>query len=335
MNSIFFCIVFCKEGNVIENKYNIREMTVPDISDAVGVWAEQYKLYCADNEFPDYWRKNTKDIAAFLKNKVEKDTAFIIAADDRIIGYLAYDEFPFHGEKSVFCPSAAHAVLEEYKEAAYPVLYQIASQRWASKNIFNHMWTINYNDAKLRSILYDLGFGSYLIDAFANTNSEITSRSMFKIERAEEKDKHVLYDLVEKSREYYSSAPLFLRRDEYKVEDIIEVIRNGNVFIAWDGPAAVGFINVSISQENNVIEMYTKSYGLIDELGVYIKPAYRGKGLGTELLRCIFDFCRSNGLEGIHVDFETANLFANKFWRKYFKPMLLSVRRTINKDIND
>jgi len=98
---------------------------------------------------------------------------------------------------------------------------------------------------------------------------------------------------------------------------------------------AIGFINVSVSQDKNIIEMWTENCGLIDEIGAYIKPQYRGKGIGKELLKNVFDFCKSNSIQSIHVDYETANIFANKFWKKYFRPMLLSVRRTINKNIND
>lgn len=34
----------------------------------------------------------------------------------------------------------------------------------------------------------------------------------------------------------------------------------------------------------------------------------------------------------LHVSFETANPNAIRFWPKYFKPAIRSVRRTINKD---
>ena len=156
-----------------------------------------------------------------------------------------------------------------------------------------------------------------------------------EIRRAELQDAEILYNLVEESREYYSSAPLFLRRDRYSRNDILEIIQKSNVFIAWEANNVIGFTNVSVSQRDNIIDLSVNNSGLIDEIGAYIKPEYRGKGLGKELLKYVFDYCNNNGFEGIHVDFETANIFANKFWRKYFNPMLLSVRRTINKNIND
>lgn len=229
------------------NKIVISSMQESDISQALKVWQDQYALYCSSDEaYPDYWRKSTREIEEFLKKKIKSKTAIVAKLDDVLIGYLTYDEFPFNGEKSVFCPAIAHSAVEEYKEEAYLSLYKSISQDWVDRNIFNHMWTINFNHTKLRSILYDLGFGSYVIDAFACSNVKINNSSEFPIKRAELQDIDTLFDLVEESREYYSSAPLFLRRDQYPREDLSEVVQNGNVFIAWDGNKAIGLINVSI-----------------------------------------------------------------------------------------
>jgi len=65
------------------------------------------------------------------------------------------------------------------------------------------------------------------------------------------------------------------------------------------------------------------------------KLEYRNKKIGSELLQTVNDYCGEVNSKYIHVDFETSNLYGNKFWKKYFNPMLLSMRRTINKNIND
>lgn len=54
----------------------------------------------------------------------------------------------------------------DIKESIYTELYRSISEKWINKNVFNHMWTIFFNDEKLKTILFDLGYGSYLIDAF-------------------------------------------------------------------------------------------------------------------------------------------------------------------------
>lgn len=316
--------------------YKIRNMQVSDVNEALELLWEQFNLYCnGKDDLPNYWRNSVYEIEQFLINKVKNKTIIVAELDNQLIGYLGYEEFPFNGEKSVYCPVILHAVLEEYKAEVYPLLYKNASREWVSRNIFNHMWTINYNDKKLTKILFDIGFGSYLIDAVTKTNIELNCNESFIIKRADGNDKKALYDLVEESRKYYSAAPLFLKRSEYKLNDIVDTVNKGNVFIVLDNKKVVGYINISISKSNSFTEMYTRNYGLIDEIGVYIKNDYRGMGLGKSLLATIFDYCRSNNIDGIHVDFETANLEASKFWLKYFNPTLLSMRRTINKNIND
>lgn len=318
------------------NKFITLKMQEFDIADAIDIWIEQYKRYCCSSEsFPGSWIKDTSKMEGFLNKKIKNNTAIVVKSDNKLLGYLAYDEFPFNGERSTFCPSIAHAAIEEYKEGVYLSLYKCISKEWVHRNVFNHMWTINYNDTKLRNFLYDLGFGSYLIDAFSLTNYRVNTTNNYGIRKAELQDVDILHDLVEESRDYYSSAPIFLRRDQYSRENISELIQSSNVFIAYENNNAIGFINVSVSNMDNIIDLSVENSGLLDEIGAYIRPEYRGMGLGTDLLNHVIDYCNGNGIKVIHVDFETANIFANKFWRKYFNPMLLSVRRTINKNIND
>lgn len=314
----------------------VSSMQKTDINKAIEIWINQYKKYCGNsNDFPAYWGRKTKEIENFLNNKIENNSAIVAKLNNEIVGFLAYDKFPFNGENSVFCPAIGHGSTGQYKESAYISLYKSISQEWINKGILNHMWTIFYNDIELKNILFDLGYGSYLIDAFSGLNIKSDNESVCEIRKAAFEDIAALYELVEESKEYYQSAPLFLKRDRVLKEEISEIISRGNVFIAWYKERAVGFINLSIAKNNNLIDMSICNCGLIDEIGAYVKLEYRGKKVGKQLLKSISEYCSLNNISCIHVDFETANLYANKFWRKYFNPMLLSMRRTINKNIND
>ena len=314
----------------------VSSMQKIDINKAIEIWINQYKKYCGNNnDFPAYWGSKTKEIEKFLNNKIENNSAIVAKLDNEIVGFLAYDKFPFNGENSAFCPAIGHGSTDEYKESVYISLYKSISQEWINKGILNHMWTIFYNDIELKDILFDLGYGSYLIDAFSGLNIKSDSDCVCKIRKAAFEDINTLYELVEESKEYYQSAPLFLKRDRVLKEEISEIISKGNVFIAWDKGTAVGFINLSIAKNNNPIDMSIGNCGLIDEIGAYVKFEYRGRKVGKKLLENIREYCSLNNISCIHVDFETANFYANKFWRKYFNPMLLSMRRNINKNIND
>lgn len=311
------------------------KMQARDIAQAVDLWVEQYKRYCGGSRsFPRNWIKNTGAIEGYLSEKVEDGIAFALKSGDALFGYITYDEFPFHGEDAAFCPPLAHAAVEEYKEAAYLALYRRVSKIWVDKNILSHMFIIFYHDARLRCLLYDLGFGSYLVDAFACANDRMGVHSAYTIRRAEPQDAEALCGLVEESREFYRKAPIFLARESFSQEDILNILQKNTVYMAWEAHGAIGFLQMGVSHGDNTIELSEKGGGHMDGIGVYIQAEYRGKGVGRELLGHAMDDCIGRGIERIHVDFETANPFANKFWKKYFDPMLLSVRRTIPKDIN-
>jgi len=70
-----------------------------------------------------------------------------------------------------------------------------------------------------------------------------------------------------------------------------------------------------------------------DELGAYIQPSCRGHGIGARLLSYVLEWCREQRIDHIHVDYESANLYASGFWSKYFTPTMYSVRRRVNPDI--
>jgi GNAT superfamily N-acetyltransferase len=72
---------------------------------------------------------------------------------------------------------------------------------------------------------------------------------------------------------------------------------------------------------------------LIDEIGAYIEPAYRGRGIGRTLLSKCVEWCQLNEIPWIHVDFESANILARPFWLRFFTETMRSVRCTIYKDV--
>ncbi|MFN7251559.1 MAG: GNAT family N-acetyltransferase [Anaerobacillus sp.] len=174
-----------------------------------------------------------------------------------------------------------------------------------------------------------------MIDAMNNCDINYSEETKYEIKAASLEDVGVLSELVSESNEYYASAPLFLKRDEVTIEEIKEIITKNTVFIAWEQEIAIGFMNLSISERNNFIDLSVKNCVLIDEIGAYIKAEYRNKKIGIKLLKHAADHCRAAKVPYIHVDFETANLYANKFWAKYFTPMLHSMRRKVNKNVND
>ncbi|MCL2719513.1 MAG: GNAT family N-acetyltransferase [Lachnospiraceae bacterium] len=317
----------------------IDNMKSEDVDKAVKLWVDQFKLYGDDDEFPQYWLENTEEIAALLENQIQNETIVVARADKQILGFLGYFTFDFHNEKTALCNITSHAAKEFNKEQIYLALYMHVSKKWVGQNIFNHLWIFLSKDNKLKTFFYDLGFGSYVVDAYAKPSvvESIIENGIncpFKIWLADEDDLDKLEEIIHESLRYYEAEPLFLRREDVDIEYIKELIRNFNIYVAWDDDKIIGFIQVNSATENDTETLATMNCGLIEGIGLYIRPEYRGKNVGVYLLENAFDYCKENSLDYLHVDFETANPNANIFWRKYFKPMASSVRRTVNKDAN-
>ncbi len=76
-----------------------------------------------------------------------------------------------------------------------------------------------HDDSVLKKMLYDIGFGSHVIDACQKA-SETTLQidCPYKTSKAVPADPVLLFDLAEESRNYYLNAPIFLKRNVYTKE---------------------------------------------------------------------------------------------------------------------
>ena len=65
--------------------------------------------------------------------------------------------------------------------------------------------------------------------------------------------------------------------------------------------------------------------------GAYTQPGARGGGIATALLRRALEWARTAGYERCSVDFESANILAERFWLgSGFRPVCYSVLRRVD-----
>jgi ribosomal protein S18 acetylase RimI-like enzyme len=314
--------------------YKIAQMNENNICEVIDLWHKNHSRYYDDSILPDIFPNGKEIMKNYLKNRIKDGNAVIILKNDIITGYFSWIYIDFHNEKSTFCPIVGHYGMENDKENIYTQLYNFVSKEWIKINAFNHLWMIDFEDNLLKKISYNMGFGSYVLDLCIKNGFIKETNCQYKITQANKNDSELLYNLVEDSRYYYLDAPIFLKREIISKEYIQEIIENEVVFLAWDNNQLVGFINIEIKDNYDIIQLHAQGDASISPLGLYIRSEYRQKGIGKSLLRTIFQYCEKNGIKYIHVDFETANINANNFWPKYFNPIILSVRRTVNKDAN-
>ncbi len=316
--------------------YQIVQMKYEDIPCVLEIWYIQFTKYCGYGSFPNFWIGGKEMIESYLIQQIEKGNAIIAKMGEIIVGYMAWKCFDFHNERTAFCPIVGHATLSENKEKIYLALYTASSQKWVQDNRFNHLWMTFYGDTDLKDMLYDVGFGSYVMDACQKISPNLFQVNCpYRITKAVSDDVDILLKFANETNKYYSDAPIFLKREEYSRDYITQIINQEHAFIAWDNDDMIGVISFSINQGYHFERLTSVESSRISHIGAYIKPDYRGKGVGTGLLKEVFDYCLKIGKPYIHVSYETSNPNANKFWPKYFNPVVRSVRRTINKDAND
>ncbi len=315
--------------------YQIIQMTKEDIPEAMEIWHKQFAKYCSNDSFPDFWNGGQATIESYLVQQIERGNAIIARTNEMIVGYMAWIYIDFHSEKTALCPTIGHAALEENETDIYQALYTASSQKWIQDDRFNHMWMTFYDDIELKDMLYDIGFGSYVIDACQKTSPGVLQTDCsYKITRAVSDDADALLELDNEMKQYLLDSPIFLTREDFSRDNIVRMINRNGVFVTWDDNCMIGVMCIDVEQGYHSGKLTTTDSGYIGDIGAFIKSEYRGKGVGTSLLNEVFNYCAEAGKPFVHVSFETSNPYANRFWPKYFKPVIRSVRRTINKDAN-
>ncbi len=315
---------------------NISLMEYDDIPGAINLWEKQFNKYCYCSAFPNFINGGQILIESYIKEQINKCNAIVAKIDNNTVGFMAWMYFDFHNERTAFLPIVGHAASLRDELGIYQEMYDYASNRWVYDNRFNHLWMTYFDDENLKNSLYDLGFGSYVIDACQST-SEIRNfiKSEYKITYASKNDVDALYKFTKTINEYYANSPIFLIRNEHTKDELIDLICKDYVLIAWDNGNVIGVMSLTINQDFHFEHLTTPDSAYIKSIGAYIHPEYRRKGIGTSLLEEVFTLCSEQGKPFIHVSFESSNPNAIRFWPKHFKPVIRSVRRTINKDANN
>lgn len=309
-------------------------MKAEHIPDAVILWKSQFIRYCYDKSFPDFTAGGLPVIETYLKKQIEKKNAIVIKHDSNIIGFMAWMYFDFHSERTAFLPTSSHAASSSDEIKIYEEMYYCTAQKWVDDKRFNHLWMTYSDNHLLRKKLYDIGFGSYVIDACQPTGAlHLSTKCDYEISSAGINDVNELLTFANLSNEYYAASPVFLKRNEYSADEITEFLKEGYILIARNKSSIIGVMSFSLDPGYHFEHLTAADSSSIKFIGAFIHSDYRGRGIGTALLEKAFAICKEKQKNYLHVSFETANPDAVHFWPKYFKPAIHSVRRTINKDI--
>jgi len=324
-----------RKKHISYDSIKIEPMREEYVQPSIELWTTQFEdVKSTVQDIPEKWITDLSAISLFLEEHVKTGKGIVAKTNRDVIGYMVYDKFPFHGADTAFCPIMGHASVESGRARIYQKMYKYFSDLWVKDTVLDHIVTFFSLDIQLKKVLFNLGFGLYVVDAFRSADP-IDSNGSVSILKASLSDVEDVVRLGEESRSYYRESPLFLVRDKEKRKYYEDFIRNNGaaVFIAELHGKTAGFISIRKNCEDDIITLADKDTGMIDKLGAYIQPSYRGYGIGARLLSYVFEWCREQRIDHIHVDYESANLYASGFWPKHFTPTMYSVRRRVNPDI--
>lgn len=313
----------------------IEPMREEYVQPSIELWATQFKnVKNTVQDMSGRWITDSTAIRLFLEKHAETGRGVVAKADGDVIGYMVYDRFPFHGADTVYCSIMGHASVESGRVRIYQEMYRNLSDVWVRDSALDHIVTFFSLDDQLKRVYFNLGFGLYVVDAYRSTDP-IDPCGYASIMEASLNDVEDVMRLGEESRHYYRGSPIFLVRKKEKREYYEDFISDDEavVFIAKLEGRTVGFMSIKRNSRDDVITLADKDTGMIDELGAYIQPSCRGQGVGAWLLSHVVEWCTEQRIGRIHVDYESANLYASGFWPKHFTPTMYSVRRRVNPDI--
>lgn len=95
----------------------------------------------------------------------------------------------------------------------------------------------------------------------------------------------------------------------YGKSDMKSAIKNGKIFLAFDGVKAVGYLNSIVLEETYLKEKVAK----LDE--IFIKEDYRGQGIGKLLVKHFLDYYKQNGVKSVRVKCDFKNDDAIEFYK--------------------
>ncbi len=315
----------------------IQSMTQEHIPHCIDMWVSQFNEANETLEhLPVQWTDDTTLLQKYLEEHIEKKQGIVTYSHDEIVGFMVYDRFKFHGEETAIAPVIGHASVPQSRSIIYREMYRHLAGIWVADGALNHLVTCYTSDEKLVEVLFKLGFGVYVVDAFRGINP-IPNSNTVSIREAKLTDLAEIKRLAEEFREYFLQSPVFLvtkqQNDDYYTSLLND--ENGTIFVTEKKDGLTGFLYIRENDKPDRFALTTKGIGMIDKLGAYMEESARGSGAALSLLNAAINWCTERGIDNIHVDFESANLFASGFWSKHFTPSLYSLKRRVNQDILD
>jgi len=316
------------------NNIDIQTLSPNYTDKALELWSKQFTCFCSESVIHACLINDLKNIENYIYKKIEIGQAYGAFKGGILVGFITSNVFNFHGAPSSICHFCGNAADLSDRTSIYLAMYKEVSKLWVEKGVLSHYIGIATKDAEVKNALFQLGFGAYGPYGYAHFDKVLPHKSEYEISVAAANDTAGLQEMINESVDYLANSPLYLK-DALSIDEAARAINENRILLAKDKGEIVGFMTTSIADSDNIYAMYTKGCLLTGAPGTYIKEAYRNKGIGSHFISEVSRFCIQNNIPYAHVAWESANIYGNRFWPKYFTPTLLGMKRVISPDIID
>jgi len=119
--------------------------------------------------------------------------------------------------------------------------------------------------------------------------------------------------LVDFMRQFYAidNYPFDAQIACQVMQQIVEDDSLGRVWLIDYAGAAIGYVVLTFGFSLE----YRGRDAFIDEL--FLLDAYRGQGLGTQILQFVLDACPALGIHALHLEVEHSNVAGQRLYRKH------------------
>jgi GNAT superfamily N-acetyltransferase len=251
--------------------------------------------------------------------------------EGKLVGFMCTSAFfKFKEQNAAIIPEFAHSSIEEDKKHIYQLMYMTLAPKWIAQHVCLHLIVHFAHDLALRNTLFELGFGSVVVEQLRGLSS-LSDVKPYDI--VLEKDVGKLIDLDIEHRNYYRESPIFLVKavdHDAAVLGLEKHVKSDDVFLVYYENKEPGVYFVVGASADSVEGFLLRDTNTAQVKSAYAKAHLRNMGIGKALLQRSIEWARDNKYERLFVEHETANYYGGRFWNHFFTPYVYASMRYID-----
>lgn len=273
-------------------------------------------------------------LAARIARLADRGSGAAAFRGSRLVGFLGALPIRYAGRSSMFSPewgnAAAPAATPDEARRIHEALYAEAAREWTARGAEAHLAAFLANDVTAFETFSWFGFGRVVCDAVRSLAPVDPRPATCDVRRAAASDAELVFDLDRRLHAHTESPPVLLFHDEPEAVGWWAARLSDPQVAIWiaeaDGVPAGYLIQGPASDDacDLIVDPETSSI-----TGAYVAPEVRCGGAGTALLARAVEWAREQSYARLSVDFETANVEGSRFWLRHFRPVVVSLVRTI------